>query len=68
MSLLKEISAVVVHELALLFNHRLWCTPWLVVATALLMAGLLHLWVIGARESIYDLLKFEILLLIQLVV
>ena len=67
-SLFQEICAVIVSELAFLFNNRLWSLPWLVVTAAMLMSCLGHFWVVWAWKSIYDLLKFEILFLVQLVV
>lgn len=68
MSLFKEICAVIVGELALLSDDRLWSYPWLIVTTAMLMTCLGYFWIIGAWKSIYDLLKFEILFLVQLIV
>ena len=68
MSLFKEICAIIIGELALLSDHRLWSYPRLVVTAAMLMTCLGYFWVIGAWKSIYDLLKFEILLLVQLIV
>ena len=63
-SLLQEIGSVIIHELTLLFDHGLRSTPRLVVAAAILVTGLGHFWVIGARKRIHNLLKFEILLLV----
>ena len=68
MSLFKKICAVIVSELTLLSDDRLWSNPWLVVTAVMLMTCLWYIWVIWARKSIYDLFKFEILLLVQLIV
>jgi hypothetical protein len=67
-SLFKEICAIIVGELALLSDHRLWSYSWLIVTAAMLMTCLGYFWIIWAWKSIYDLLKFEILLLVQLIV